>query len=110
MAGRQPFSLQAWPAVDKDKESLQFLISRINDQKGSFRNVTEESLEEELRDAEVGKADGDENIRYRAEEEEDITDAEDPKIKRDSVYKARGEILKHIGSVTKSCRLCTSRY
>lgn len=96
----QPLSLQAWPAVDKDKESLQYLISRINEQKGSFRNVTEESLEEELRhlgnggDPDAVASGGDTN-------EQDITDAEEPSTKKDSVYKAREEILKHVGSAIK---------
>lgn len=91
--------------VDKEKESLQYLISRINDQKGSFRNVTEDSLEEDLRNTEEnGKVD-DENIgaetKEEEEEEEDPTDPHDPQYKRDAVYKAREEILKQIGSVTR---------
>ena len=42
-------SLQAPTVPNPEKHSLQYLISRINEQKGSFRNVTEESLEEEIR-------------------------------------------------------------
>ncbi len=91
MADQLSLSLQAFPVIDKDKESLQYLIARVNEQKGSFRNVTEESLEEEIRNAEEGKIDP---------EDEDVVETievvKDAKTKRDEVYQARGEILKQI--------------
>ena len=105
MAGNQPFSLQAWPAVDKDKESLQYLISRINEQKGSFRNVTEASLKEELQNTEAGGRPDAEATGPVSREEDDITDADNPMLRRDSVYKAREIILKQIGSVIRPCHL-----
>ena len=46
-----PISLQASMKVDPDRDSLPFLITQINAQRGSFRNITEESLEEEIRNA-----------------------------------------------------------
>ena len=96
MGERVPFSLQAWPTVDKEKESLQYLISRINEQKGSFRNVTEESLEQELRHAEHGKTDAEEEDAGEEGEEE----IEDPKTKKEEVYEVREEILRQISYVS----------
>jgi len=91
MADQLSLSLQAFPVIDKDKQSLQYLIARVNEQKGSFRNVTKESLEEEIRNAEEGKTDP---------EDEDVVETievvKDAKTKRDEVYQARGEILKQI--------------
>ena len=94
MAERQLFSLQAWPTVNKEKESLKYLISRINDQKGSFRNVTEESLEQELREASGGIT------TLQADKDgADPMEDEDPKARREEVYKVREEILKQVASV-----------
>lgn len=96
MAQSQPFSLQVWPTVDKDKESLKYLISRINDQKGPFRNVTEESLEQELRDSENGSTAPEHTSNGKHAKE-----VEDTKSRKDKVYKVREEILKHVASVTQ---------
>ncbi|KAL9130703.1 MAG: hypothetical protein Q9217_001182 [Psora testacea] len=90
--GDLSISLQAPPTVDPEKHSLQYLIARINEQKGSFRNVTEVSLEEEIRnDADGEIAVGDEGSLVAVEEVEDI------RSKKDEVYKARDEMLKQIG-------------
>ena len=82
-------SLQAFPAPDKDKESLQYLIQRVNAQRGSFRNITEQSLEDEIRESEAGGASND---------HEHATDSQaDPghdKIEKEEVAKAREEIMK----------------
>ena len=84
--------LQAFPAVDEKKESLEYLISRINQQKGSFRNVTEESLEEEIQAQEAGRTDtDDEDVVETVEELEDV------KTKQEQVAKAREDIIKQIG-------------
>ena len=91
MAERQPFSLQVWPTVNKDKENLKYLISRINDQKGPFRNVTEESLEKELRDSEaIVTVSGHENDGEHANEDDDT------KRQKEEIYKVREEILKQV--------------
>ena len=39
--------LRAWPPDAPGPESVSFLISQINAQRGSFRSITEESLAEE---------------------------------------------------------------
>lgn len=92
MADQLSISLRAWPQQDKTKESLPYLIARINDQKGSFRSVTEASLEEEIRAAEAGEARTVEN----AEDKEVIEDGQDAKVKGDELSKAREEIIKQI--------------
>ena len=87
-------SLQAPVAPNPEKNSLQYLISRINEQKGSFRNVAEESLEEEIHNGEAGEV---------ALEDDDHMDTgevvEDAKTKRERLTKAREEMLKSIGQV-----------
>ena len=85
-------SLQAFPTVDKEKESLTYLISRINQQKGSFRNVTEQSLEEEIRAEEAGKSDTDNQDVI-----ETVEELEDVKTTQEEVSKAREDIIKQIG-------------
>ena len=85
-------SLQAFPSVDKDKQSLQYLISRINDQKGSFRNVTEESLEEEIQVLNTG-----ETGNGQDEGLETVDGPEDLKSKKEEISTARKEILQQIG-------------
>jgi hypothetical protein len=49
-----PLSLRAWPRKDDSDTTLSLRISRINLERGSFRNVTEESLEEEIQQSEAG--------------------------------------------------------
>ena len=82
-------SLQAFPPHDKGKDSLQYLIQRVNAERGSFRNVTEQSLEDEIRNSEV---EGDD--KYQEDPMEIINDAGDPNIKKQEVAQAREEILK----------------
>ena len=82
-------SLRAWPAKDVEQQSLPFLISRINQQRGSFRNITEQSLEEEIQAVKAGKVQS---------EVEDVVDsssdeATDIKSRTEDVRTARGEIL-----------------
>ena len=90
-------SLKAWPQHDKSKDSLPYLIARINEQKGSFRNVTEASLEEEIQAAEAGEA-----IALHAEfDQEASSDGHDTEKKGDELRQAREEIIKQIGQVLK---------
>lgn len=85
-------SLQAFPPPDKEKESLKYLIQRINEQRGSFRNVTERSLEEEIRQLEAGAVDG----NQEGAEESTAVD-ENIETKKEEVTKAREDIHKYIG-------------
>lgn len=43
-----PISLRAWPQKDEKAGALASLISRINIERGGFRNFTEDSLAEEI--------------------------------------------------------------
>ena len=84
-------SLKAWPSDDKTTESLPYLIARINDQRGSFRNITEASLEEEIRLAERG-----EEIDLSADEDA-ILDSQDNEAKGEELATAREEMIKRVG-------------
>ena len=43
-----PMSLRAWPTKESNATALPTLISRINAERGQFRNITEEDLLEEI--------------------------------------------------------------
>ena len=91
MSDQLSLCLQAFPTVDKEKESLKYLISRINQQKGSFRNVTEQSLEEEIRAQEAGQID------QHDQDVEAVEEVEQVKTKQEEVAKAREDMVKQIG-------------
>ncbi|KAL9596735.1 MAG: hypothetical protein Q9179_004512 [Wetmoreana sp. 5 TL-2023] len=96
MADQLSVSLRAWPPEDKTTESLPYLIARINEQKGSFRNVTEASLEEEIRGVKQGESGesgnpGDTAISRIAK------DDQDGKAQGDELALAREDIIKHVG-------------
>lgn len=92
MPNQLSLCLQAFPTVDKDKESLKYLISRINQQKGSFRNVTEQSLEEEIQAQEAGNIDTDDQQVV-----ETVEEVEDVRTKQEELTKAREDMIKQIG-------------
>lgn len=91
MANSLSLSLQAFPSLDKDKQSLQYLISRINSQQGSFRNVSEQSLREEIQ-----AVSGDQVDKTQEDVVESVEVAEAAKTKKEEVSSAREEIFKHI--------------
>lgn len=85
-------SLRAWPAKEVEQPSLPFLISRINQQRGSFRNITEQSLEEEIQAVKAGE------VRSELEDVDSSSDeAADLKSRTEDVRAARGEILQLVG-------------
>jgi mediator of RNA polymerase II transcription subunit 17 len=43
-----PFTVRPWPRGDKKPKNLAEFIARVNIEKKGFRNVTEESLREEI--------------------------------------------------------------
>ena len=88
MAASHPVSLRATPKGNADKDSLSFLISRISQQRGSFRDLTEESLEAEIRATEEGQVD--------LAEENDAEDAQDLKPRPEQLAEAREEMLVQI--------------
>ena len=85
-------SLPTSTNVNPEKQSLKYLITRINEQKGGFRNVSEQSLEEEIAAGTDDDAMFDDETNSRSDE-----DVEDIKSKRERVSKAREEMLKQIG-------------
>ncbi len=95
MAESLSLSLQALPIVNNGKKSLEYLIERINEQKGSFRNVTEESLGEEIQILHNGEAETSEDDVF-----ETVEDVEDLKSKREAITAGREEILKQVLLVT----------
>jgi len=82
-------SLHASPKSESDKHSLPFLISRINEQRGSFRNVNEESLQEELCGLEAGQAEG-------VEDSGDDEEANEDRSRREQLALAREEMLRQV--------------
>jgi mediator of RNA polymerase II transcription subunit 17 len=85
--GQLPISLRAWPTKDDKAVPLSSLISRINSERGSFREVTEEALTEEINKAET---------RLSITDDDDhsvVEDVEDEADRSKELMKARGEIL-----------------
>ena len=83
-------SLKSWPSSDT-QDSLPFLIARINEQRGSFRDVTEESLAEEIRAVEAGN-----DITEQSNATEILDAGQDPKSQREDLTAARQEVLKQV--------------
>ncbi|KAE9365329.1 hypothetical protein N431DRAFT_549561 [Stipitochalara longipes BDJ] len=69
LPGDFAISLKARPS-SKANANLPSLIERINLERGGFQNITEESLRQEIADAELDNEDGDENGTSDDEEEE----------------------------------------
>lgn len=91
MTEKVSLSLRAWPTEDTNAESLSSLIARINEQRGGFRNITEQSLEEEIRAQEAGESTVDETSADPIG-----LDETDLKSRREEVIEARDEILKQV--------------
>ena len=91
MATPLSISLRAWPSTETPQLSLPSLISRINEQRGSFRNVSENALEEEIRLAQTCECTS-EDLSKATE----IQGAEEVKSRRDTVAESREEILKQV--------------
>ncbi len=83
-------SLRSWPSSDA-KDSLPSIISRINEQRGSFRDVTEEGLTEEVRAIEAG-----EGLAEEQSAGETVEAGLDAKSQREQLATARMEILKQV--------------
>lgn len=86
-----PLALQPQSNADKDDRSLQDFITRINNERGAFRNVTEEKLKEEIA-RDLAK-----DIDEELDVTEDIEEIQDAESRRKEVYTARNEMLKLVG-------------
>lgn len=83
-------SLRAWPISKSDEQNLTSLIARLSKEKRSFRGLSEQGLEAELRA--VGSEEVPESNFEPAEDE-----ASGPqKTRKDEVSAARAEILSHV--------------
>ncbi|KAL8929162.1 MAG: hypothetical protein Q9172_000597 [Xanthocarpia lactea] len=91
MADQLSISLRAWPSDDKTTESLPYLITRINEQRGSFRSVTEAGLQEEIR-----AADAHEN-EDPVDDAAALEDGPDAKPEKEELSVAREEMIKRVG-------------
>lgn len=91
MADQLALSLRAWPSDDTSSESLSYLIARINEQRGSFRSVTEASLEEEIRAANVGEEDHLPDVNDASQESHDAN------AKGEELAIAREDMIKRVG-------------
>jgi mediator of RNA polymerase II transcription subunit 17 len=70
-----PTSLRSWPASNtNDSTSLPNLIQRINLERCGFRHITEESLRQEIADAEAGAGSGEEDGSSDEEDEKEEPD------------------------------------
>jgi mediator of RNA polymerase II transcription subunit 17 len=92
LTGDLQISLRAWPSDDPNANSLPPLIERINKQRGDFRNITEQSLEQEIRDLELGHAD-------QAEENGEVDIKKENVDRLKEIQDARQDILSQIGLV-----------
>ncbi|KAK2759999.1 RNA polymerase II mediator complex subunit [Arachnomyces sp. PD_36] len=86
MADSFPLPLRPTAKPDSTKNSLPIRIAQINNQRGSFRNVTEQSLLEEI---EAAKARG----SLEEEENLDFTDKDDAPDRQEQLMKSRTEIM-----------------
>jgi len=79
-----PVSLRPWPAQDSSSEDLQLQLARLFQQRGHFRHITQEGLEEEIATAKDGSADVMEGV-----EEEEAATAQDVTERRAEIMAAK---------------------
>lgn len=90
--GDQPsISLSAWPDLDPSNHDLSSIIMRINEQRGSFRNITEAGLEEEAHELRTSETNMENSSQILPS-----NDAQDVKSRREQVFSAREEVLKQV--------------
>ncbi|CAL8581560.1 hypothetical protein XPA_007248 [Xanthoria parietina] len=97
MADQLALSLRAWPSDDTSTESLSYLIARINEQRGSFRSVTEASLEEDIRAANVGEED------HLPDDNDASQESQDANAKGEELAIAREDMIKRVGEAYNTC-------
>lgn len=54
-SSQSPFSLRPWPTGDKKAKTLAEFIARVNSTPNGFRNLTEESVRQEMAAGEDGR-------------------------------------------------------
>lgn len=88
-SSNSPFSLRPWPTGDKKPKNLSEFITRVNAERGGFRNMTEEKLREEIAAEKDGQIEVDQSSDGEEEEETD-----EDKLK--NVMAAREEFLRNL--------------
>ena len=81
-----PLSLRVWSEKEDTTAPLGSLVTRINEERGHFRNITEDSLREEIEHGDT----------LQDAVESDVDDVYDPEQRRKTLYAARTEMLKFI--------------
>jgi mediator of RNA polymerase II transcription subunit 17 len=95
-----PVSLKTWPSSNSsDRNDLSKIIERINIERGGFQNITEESLRQEIAEAELDS--GSENDSSDAESEE-----EPDRLKQ--LMTARDEIIGQVEYVIQDISVLTT--
>ena len=70
-----PISLKSWPSSNSNEpSSLATLIQRINVERGGFRDISEDSLRQEIAEAEAESSPGEEDGSSGEEDEEEEPD------------------------------------
>ena len=85
MADRSPVLIRPCRPQDKSKQELSYLLSRLLQQKGGSLNVTEKSLEGEIRN---GASQTEELDSIADKDEEETTKAEQMQVMRTEILKA----------------------
>lgn len=83
-------SFRVWPSPDTSKDELPTLISRINQQVGSFRNISESKLDEQIR--EVGAV----GTELRRQDDASLIKESEAKSRTAEIAAAQQEILNQI--------------
>ena len=90
--GSVPVSLRPWPTEDPGSEDLQLQLERLYKQRGHFRHITEEGLQEEINNAEDGPVDVMEGV-----EDIETPAATSEKERRAEIYAAKAQMQQLIG-------------
>ena len=85
-----PLSLRPQAVKHDEADPIPEFIRRLKEERGHLRNITEESLREELRQAEDGESEEGDGGQEDAE-------ALDPEAQRKRVYEAKAEMLQFVG-------------
>lgn len=96
-----PISLRSWPASSSnDTNSLPTLIQRINFERGGFRDISEESLRQEIAEEEAASSPAEED----GSSEEEDGEEEPDRIKE--FMTAKEEMLGRLEYVPPVSRIC----
>lgn len=92
---KSPVSFQPWAKEDKEESDLKSILSRVNNERGHFRSITEDSLRDEIIAEETG---GGALSSSEDEEDEEDGEARIQPTTREELYKAKAEMLEHVAS------------